>query len=161
MIRRDFLRRILYSGTALAAARAAGKVIAPHVTAATEQQTQHAFPTLTATPFSLQDVTDPRSRPPPHARTKLSITFSPSIQTACCTISASPPTCRPPPSRSTIASLPPTAGAVITSAIFFPPAPRCTPPPVTAGQNESQRHRRATRNLPGAARRPRLSFRLP
>ena len=53
MIRRDFLRSILYSGTALAAARAASKAIAPP---ATDQQNQHPLPTLTATPFSLQDV---------------------------------------------------------------------------------------------------------
>jgi uncharacterized protein len=56
MIRRDFLRSILYSGTALAAARAAAKVIAPPITAAADQGTQHALPTLTAVPFCLQDV---------------------------------------------------------------------------------------------------------
>ncbi len=68
MIRRDFLRRILYGGTALAATGSAGKVIEPplgEVTAlahdplnltGTDLQNKHPLPTLTAIPFPLEDV---------------------------------------------------------------------------------------------------------
>jgi DUF1680 family protein len=68
MIRRDFLRRILYGGTALAATGAAGKVIEPPLgggaalaldslnLTATDLQTKHSLPTLTALPFRLEDV---------------------------------------------------------------------------------------------------------
>ncbi len=68
MIRRDFLRRILYGGTALAATGAAGKVIEPplgevtalahdplHLTGS-DLQNKHPLPTLTAIPFPLEDV---------------------------------------------------------------------------------------------------------
>ncbi|MGA7839798.1 MAG: hypothetical protein WCA34_02710, partial [Candidatus Acidiferrales bacterium] len=50
MIRRDFLRKILYSGTALAAAKAARKIIAPPAT------NEYPLPTLAATPFALEDI---------------------------------------------------------------------------------------------------------
>jgi len=68
MIRRDFLRRILFGGTALAATGAAGKVIEPPLgdgaalahdplnLTATDLQTKHSLPTLTALPFRLEDV---------------------------------------------------------------------------------------------------------
>jgi DUF1680 family protein len=68
MIRRDFLRRILYGGTALAATGAAGTVIEPPLgdgaalagdlpnLTATDLQTRHSLPTLTALPFRLEDV---------------------------------------------------------------------------------------------------------
>jgi hypothetical protein len=68
MIRRDFLRRILYGGTALAATGAAGTVIEPPLgdgaalahdllnLTATDLQTKHSLPTLTALPFPLEDV---------------------------------------------------------------------------------------------------------
>jgi DUF1680 family protein len=68
MIRRDFLRRILFGGTALAATGAAGKMIEPpsgdgaalardplNLTA-TDLQAKHSLPTLTALPFRLEDV---------------------------------------------------------------------------------------------------------
>jgi DUF1680 family protein len=68
MIRRDFLRRILSAGTALAAGRAAGKVIEspldaappfpgdpPNLTAAAPKS-GHPLPALTAIPFPLKDV---------------------------------------------------------------------------------------------------------
>src|SRR5580704_868432 len=68
MIRRDFLRRILYGGTALVTTRAAANVIEPSLgdavvaahplnLAAADPQNQHGLPTLTAIPFSLDDVT--------------------------------------------------------------------------------------------------------
>jgi uncharacterized protein len=68
MIRRDFLRRMLYGGTALVTTRAAANVIEPslddavvaahplNLTAA-DLQNEHGLPTLTAIPFSLADVT--------------------------------------------------------------------------------------------------------
>jgi hypothetical protein len=68
MIRRDFLRRILYGGTTLAATGAAGTVIEPPLgdgaalahdllnLTATDLQTKHSLPTLTALPFPLEDV---------------------------------------------------------------------------------------------------------
>ena len=62
MIRRDFLRNLLYTGTALAAASATKKVIAPPATnanaagAASNPQNQHPLPTLAATPFALEDI---------------------------------------------------------------------------------------------------------
>jgi DUF1680 family protein len=68
MIRRDFLRSILYGGTALAATRAAAKSIEPHLGDGSplagaplkltlrDSQNQHALPALTASPFSLADV---------------------------------------------------------------------------------------------------------
>ena len=62
MIRRDFLRNLLYTGTALAAASATKKVIAPPITnanaagAASNPQNLHEFPTLAATPFALEDI---------------------------------------------------------------------------------------------------------
>src|SRR5580658_10912139 len=68
MIRRDFLRRILFGGTALAATGAAGKVIEPPLgdgaalahdplnLTATDLQTKHSLPTLTALPCPLEDV---------------------------------------------------------------------------------------------------------
>jgi hypothetical protein len=68
MIRRDFLRRILYGGTALAATGAAGTVSEPPLgdgaalahdllnLTATDLQTKHSPPTLTALPFPLEDV---------------------------------------------------------------------------------------------------------
>jgi DUF1680 family protein len=67
MIRRDFLRRILYGGTALAATGAAGKVIEPplgdgaalahdSLNLTADLQTEHSLPTLTALPFRLEDV---------------------------------------------------------------------------------------------------------
>lgn len=69
MIRRDFLRSILFGSTALAAARAAGKASEPplaHDGAAlahgllnltgTDVPSRRALPTLTAVPFPLQDV---------------------------------------------------------------------------------------------------------
>jgi DUF1680 family protein len=73
MIRRDFLRRVLYGGTALAAARAAGRALTPrtghdagvvldplkfdpsNLTGADPRGT-HSLPTLTAIPFRLEDV---------------------------------------------------------------------------------------------------------
>jgi DUF1680 family protein len=68
MIRRDFLRRILYGGTALVTTRAAAKVIEPSVghaavaahplnLNAADLQNEHRLPTLAAIPFSLDDVT--------------------------------------------------------------------------------------------------------
>jgi DUF1680 family protein len=70
MIRRDFLRGVLYAGTALAATRAAGKAIGPslgndsaalaHDTpnlTGSEVRNTNALPALTAVPFPLQDVT--------------------------------------------------------------------------------------------------------
>jgi hypothetical protein len=70
MIRRDFLRSILFGGTALAATRAAGDVIGSHsghdgaATAhggrnlmGTLPPAKYALPTLYASPFPLQDVT--------------------------------------------------------------------------------------------------------
>lgn len=68
MIRRDFLRRILYGGTALVTTRAAAKVIEPSVghaavaahplnLNAADLQIEHGLPTLAAIPFSLDDVT--------------------------------------------------------------------------------------------------------
>ena len=61
MIRRDFLRNILYSTTALAATNAVKKVIAPlsnasAAAAANDPQNQHALPTPAATPFALEDI---------------------------------------------------------------------------------------------------------
>jgi DUF1680 family protein len=64
MIRRDFLRNILYTTTALAAAKATKKVIAPSVTNASTNaavpahamQNQNALRTPAATPFALEDV---------------------------------------------------------------------------------------------------------
>jgi DUF1680 family protein len=68
MIRRDFLRRILYGGTALAATGASGKGMAPPLGAgaalaldplnltATRLETKHRLPTPTALPFPLEDV---------------------------------------------------------------------------------------------------------
>jgi uncharacterized protein len=70
MIRRDFLRGVLYAGTALAATRAAGKAIGsslgndraalahdtPNPTGS-EVRNTNALPALTAVPFPLQDVT--------------------------------------------------------------------------------------------------------
>jgi DUF1680 family protein len=68
MIRRDFLRRVLYGGTALAATGAAGRVLTPrmdhapalvldplNLTGADPQGTE-LLPTLTAIPFRLEDV---------------------------------------------------------------------------------------------------------
>jgi uncharacterized protein len=69
VIRRDFLLRLLYSGTALAATRATGKVFEPATaegaTLAPSQlnltgsdvQTKRSLPTPIAVPFPLQDVT--------------------------------------------------------------------------------------------------------
>jgi DUF1680 family protein len=57
MIRREFLRKILYTSTALAAASATKKVIAPSIAAsAHDPQNQHALPTPAATAFGLEDV---------------------------------------------------------------------------------------------------------
>ena len=66
MIRRDFLRNLLYTSTALAAARATRKVIAQTAPptkvganaagAASNPQNLHALPALAATPFSLEDI---------------------------------------------------------------------------------------------------------
>jgi DUF1680 family protein len=68
MIRRDFLRRILSAGTALAATGAVGKVIEspldagapfPHDPAnltVSDPKSKHSLPTLTAIPFPLNDV---------------------------------------------------------------------------------------------------------
>jgi DUF1680 family protein len=65
MIRRDFLRRVVYGGTALAATGATGKVFEPQLEAASvrdphsaaeDPQEKHALPTLTAFPFALEDV---------------------------------------------------------------------------------------------------------
>jgi hypothetical protein len=59
MIRRDFLRNILYGTTALAAADAANKVIAPLTSAAaaaSDPQNQHELPTPAAAPFALEDI---------------------------------------------------------------------------------------------------------
>jgi hypothetical protein len=61
MIRREFLRKILYSGTALAAANAAKEVIAPlanasAAAAASDPQNQHQLPTPAATPFALEHI---------------------------------------------------------------------------------------------------------
>src|SRR5579862_7023244 len=68
MIRRDFLRSILYGGTAFAATRATAKSIEPHLGDGSplagaplkltlrDSQNQHALPALTASPFSLADV---------------------------------------------------------------------------------------------------------
>src|SRR5271155_177596 len=61
MIRRDFLRSIIVGGTALAATRAAGKVIAtPSADGgalARDPLNQHALPNFAANPFPLEDVT--------------------------------------------------------------------------------------------------------
>jgi uncharacterized protein len=68
MIRRDFLRRILYCGTALAANRAGGIVPKPHTgipalrnppfsLRGTDAQSAHSLPIRTAIPFRLEDVT--------------------------------------------------------------------------------------------------------
>src|SRR5580693_454964 len=68
MIRRDFLRRMLYGGTALAATQAAAKAIDPHLhdgsplardplsPTTMELRNQHALPGVTAIPFPLEDV---------------------------------------------------------------------------------------------------------
>jgi uncharacterized protein len=67
MIRRDFLRRVLYCGTALAANRAAGRELMPHVEIAaranpllnprgTDPQSRHLLPTPVAIPLRLEDV---------------------------------------------------------------------------------------------------------
>src|SRR5271156_2863147 len=69
MIRRDFLRSILFSSTALAAARAAGKSIERHsahdgaalahgpiILTGTDTPNKNALPTPVAIPFPLQDV---------------------------------------------------------------------------------------------------------
>jgi DUF1680 family protein len=67
MIRRDFLRRILYGGTALAATGAAGQVMEPPLAdgaaradarnlTGTDSQNKHSLPILTAAPFDLEDV---------------------------------------------------------------------------------------------------------
>jgi DUF1680 family protein len=69
MIRRDFLRSIVFGGTALAAARAAGAAIEPSAAhdgagfargplnfSGSDVPAGHALPTLTANPFALQDV---------------------------------------------------------------------------------------------------------
>jgi uncharacterized protein len=67
MIRRDFLRRVLYGGTALAATGAAGRLLTPighdaplvpdplNLTG-TDPQGAQSLPILTATPFRLEDV---------------------------------------------------------------------------------------------------------
>jgi len=73
MIRRDFLRRVLYGGTALAATRAAGRALTPRIDhdagvvldplkfdpsnlTGTDPGVTHALPILTAIPFRLEDV---------------------------------------------------------------------------------------------------------
>jgi DUF1680 family protein len=67
MIRRDFLRRMLYASTALAATQTAAKSLEPHLgdglllardplDTATGLPDQHALPVLTAIPFPLEDV---------------------------------------------------------------------------------------------------------
>jgi hypothetical protein len=61
MIRRDFLRRIVYGGTALAATGTTGKLMEQRLEAASahiarETQEKRALPILTATPFALEDV---------------------------------------------------------------------------------------------------------
>jgi uncharacterized protein len=66
MIRRDFLRRVLYAGTALVATRAAANSIQPHLGKRlplagdplnlSPAEVQKALPPLTAIPFSLKDV---------------------------------------------------------------------------------------------------------
>lgn len=67
MIRRDFLRRILYGGTALAATGATGRVLGsqseysaladlPLNLPGRDQQGAHSPPTRTAIPFRLEDV---------------------------------------------------------------------------------------------------------
>lgn len=61
MIRRDFLRRIVYGGTALAAAGTAGKSIEQRLEAASryiapDTQGKHALPMLAAFPFALKEV---------------------------------------------------------------------------------------------------------
>jgi uncharacterized protein len=67
MIRRDFLRRLLYGGTALAAAQAASRVLEPQTASAslaslplslseTDSQGAHTLPVPTAIPFRLEDV---------------------------------------------------------------------------------------------------------
>lgn len=67
MIRRDFLRRILYCGSALAATRATGRVLVPNTPSTspaypplnpggTDPQSTTSLPTRTAIPFPLEDV---------------------------------------------------------------------------------------------------------
>src|SRR5271154_3930087 len=68
MIRRDFLRSILFGGAAFAAARAAGEAMVPSAhggaglahdplnLTGTDLPGKNALPTLTAVPFPLQDV---------------------------------------------------------------------------------------------------------
>jgi DUF1680 family protein len=78
MIRRDFLRRVLYGGTALAATRAAGRALTPRMNhdaalaldslklgsskfdpwnlTGADQQDTHSLPLPTAIPFRLEDV---------------------------------------------------------------------------------------------------------
>src|ERR1700721_626914 len=78
MIRRDFLRRVLYSGTALAATGAAARAITPRIgqdatpvldlfkfdpldltdvnLTGTDPQGRQSLPTFTASPFRLEDV---------------------------------------------------------------------------------------------------------
>jgi uncharacterized protein len=68
MIRRDFLRRVLYGGTALAATGAAGRVLTPGIghdaalvpdplnLTGTDPQRAQSLPILTAIPFHLEDV---------------------------------------------------------------------------------------------------------
>ena len=67
MIRRDFLRRILYCGSALAATRAAGRVPVPNTPSTSQappplspggsdSQSATSLPTRTAIPFPLEDV---------------------------------------------------------------------------------------------------------
>ncbi len=56
MIRRDFLLRILYGGTALAATSASGRVLGPPLTDNTIPQDKYSLPTLAAIPFPLEDV---------------------------------------------------------------------------------------------------------
>jgi uncharacterized protein len=58
MIRRNFLRSVIYGGTALAATGAADKALARDLVnlTGTDSQSKHALPTLTAIPFRLEDV---------------------------------------------------------------------------------------------------------
>jgi hypothetical protein len=57
MIRRDFLRGVLYGGTALAATGVGGKAIEdPRDRGAENSSKQYSLPTATAVPFRLEEV---------------------------------------------------------------------------------------------------------
>ena len=56
MIRREFLRRVLYGGTAFAVSGTPGREIEPLNFTGSDQQSNHSLPALAAIPFALEDV---------------------------------------------------------------------------------------------------------